>query len=82
MGVSLTYFITALVITVNTVPSGWLQYTHSYEDKKACEALVETSKDSILLSISKHLGSKFVRVEKVECITYEEAVERNTALGH
>ena len=77
-----TYFITALVM-LNVQPSlGWIQYTYPYTDKELCEKYVEEFKDTLSLSISNHFKHRMVSIQKFECITREEAVERNTKLGH
>ena len=76
------YFVTALVM-LNAQPSlGWIQYTHPYTDVKLCEKYVKELEDTISLSIGSHFKDKLVSIQKFECITRDEAVERNTKLGH
>jgi|TARA_R110001606_G_scaffold286917_1_gene435077 hypothetical protein len=76
------YFITVLVM-LNIQPSlGWIQYTYSYTDKELCEKYVEEFKDTLSLSIGNHFKDKMVSIQKFECITRDEAVERNSKLGH
>ena len=76
------YFISVLVVTTNTIPEGWLQWTQSFSDKKICEELIKKDKEEIVLAVSKYFGKKFVMAKGFECITYDEAVKRNTELGH
>ena len=76
------FFITILVITTNDNPKGWLQWSKSYSDKSACEEVIKKTQADILLSVQHYLGKKFVAVKKMECLTYSDAVERNTKLGH
>ena len=77
-----TYFITALVM-LHVQPSfGWIQYTYPYTDKELCEKYVVEFKDKLSLSIGSHFKNKMVSIQKFECITRDEAVERNTKLGH
>ena len=76
------FFITILVITTNDNPKGWLQWSKSYSDKSACEEVIKKPQADILLSVQHYLGKKFVAVKKMECLTYNEAVERNDKLGH
>ena len=77
-----TYFITAFVISTNTPPAGWLQYTQAFDDQAACRYIVKQSKDSLMLQIARQFGKKFVSVETFDCMTRAEAVRRNTKLGH
>ena len=76
------YFITILTLTTNTVSEGWLQWTKPYTDKMECELVITKEKDQLTDGIKLYLKNKFVMVKKVECMTYEEAVKRNTVLGH
>lgn len=76
------FFITILVVTTNDNPKGWLQWTKSYKDKSICEEVIRTTQADILLSVQHYLGKKFIVAEKMECLTYSEAVERNDKLGH
>ena len=76
------YFITILVLTTNTVSEGWLQWTKPHTSKLECELTITLKKDEFVESVKGYLKNKFVRVKKVECMTYNEAVKRNTVLGH
>ena len=79
---ALTYFITAFVITTNTPNSGWIQYTQAFDDRKACRHIGKQTKDSLTLEIAKHFGKKLVSIETFDCMTREEAMRRNTKIGH
>ena len=79
------FFITVLVVTANTIPTGWLQWTKAYSDKAACEKAFEKNKENIIVDISKYFkkgGEKFIMAKEFECMTHAEAVKRNTKLGH
>ena len=76
------YFITAFVITTNVPPAGWLQYTQAFDDQEACRYVIKQNKDSLTLQIVNHLKEKLVSVETFDCMTREEAVRRNSKLGH
>ena len=79
---ALAYFITAFVITTNTPPAGWLQYTQAFDDQEACRYVIKQNKDSLTLQIVNHFKKKLVGVETFDCMTRHEAVRRNTKLGH
>ena len=76
------YFITILVITTNTIPEGWLQWTKPYTEKAECELVIIKEKDQLADSIRLYLQNKFAMIKKIECLTYDEAIKRNSALGH
>ena len=82
------YFITALILTTNTIPKGWLQWTQTYNDKKNCEFVVERDKDLIREAIRQHLGKNklgkdaLLEMLEIKCMTHNEAVHKNTSLGH
>ena len=76
------YFITALVMTTNTIPTGWLQWTTSFTTKELCQETVEKDKADIVFAVGDYFKKKFVMVKTIECMTYDDAVMRNTKLGH
>ena len=76
------YFITALVLTTNTIPTGWLQWTSSFPNKELCQEAVEKDKADIVFAVGNYFKKKFIVVKTIECMTYKEAVSRNSKLGH
>jgi len=76
------YFITILALTTNNISEGWLQWTKPYTSRLACELIITKEKDQLTDDVKLYLGNKFVRAKKFECMTHDEAVKRNTALGH
>ena len=76
------YFITILTLTTNTISEGWLQWSKPYTSKPECELIVMKEKDQFIDGIEAYLKNKLVAVKKIECLTYNEAVKRNTILGH
>ena len=76
------WFITLLIINPPRLPEpgGWLQNRRSYSSYEACSSHIKTHKPQIILSAIRSLGS--IEVKKIECMTYDDAVKRNTALGH
>ena len=76
------YFITILTLTTNTVSEGWLQWTKPYTDKLECELVITKEKDQLTDGIELYLKNKFVVVKKIECLTYDETIKRNSSLGH
>ena len=76
------YFITMLTLTTNTISEGWLQWTEAYTNKLKCELVITKERDKIINSVKLYLKDKFIAVKKIECMTHDEAVKRNTELGH
>jgi hypothetical protein len=76
------FFITVLVLTTRTVPEGWLQYSQSYNDHEICMKSISNSYDQIVLSVENRLGAELLKIKEMRCLTYNEAVELNTDLGH
>ena len=76
------YFITILTLTTNTVSEGWLQWTKPYTNKLECELVITKEKNQLADDIEVYLKNKLITVKKIECLTYDEAVKRNSVLGH
>ena len=76
------YFITMLTLTTNTISEAWLQWTEAYTNKLKCELVITKERDKIINSVKLYLKDKFIAVKKIECMTHDEAVKRNTELGH
>jgi len=76
------YFITVLVLTTNTISEGWLQSTTPYTSKQECEFAVLAKIDTLTDSLKLYLKDKFIEVKEIECLTHDDAVKRNSALGH
>ena len=76
------YFITALVFTTNNISEGWLQWTEPYTSKLECELIITKEKDNLINTLNAYLKNKLITLKKFECLTRNEAVKRNTVLGH
>ena len=76
------YFITALVMLNVQPTTGWVQHTFPYKDKELCERFIKINKENIFLEMKYYFKSKFITIQKFKCMTYNEAVKRNTELGH
>lgn len=76
------YFISVLVMTTNTPSLGWLQWTESYSDKKICEDTIRKNHELISINVKGYLGKKFMNIRELRCLTYNEALDFNTGLGH
>ena len=76
------YFITILTLTTNIISEGWLQWSKPYTSKLECQLIITKEKDNLINTLNAYLKNKFIVIKKFECLTHDEAVKRNTALGH
>ena len=83
------YFITVLIMTALPIPTGWVQYSQAFSDKSTCETFVKHNKKQIMLDVNTYMGRdsktgkpRLLDTLKFECMAYEEAVQRNSELGH
>jgi len=79
---TILYFVTALILTTRVPPMAWIQYTAPYNNLEICQQYIEHNRGSMLLTIGAYFNKDLVSVEKFECLTRQEAVDRNTKLGH
>tara|TARA_R100000306_G_C4363831_1_gene136640 strand:- start:642 stop:914 length:273 start_codon:yes stop_codon:yes gene_type:complete len=79
----MVYFVSALVLTpVLKQGEGWIQYTQSYSTFESCHDHIKSHYKDIARSLINHFKNQDVTVKKLECLTYDEVVKRNTNLGH
>lgn len=76
------YFITVLVFSSYTPQFGWLQWTQSYSTKAACEAMIGKDYEQIIDAVKTHMGKRFQKAMEIRCLTYDEALKKNSELGH
>ena len=76
------FFITALVHTTMTPDTGWLQWTQSYATKEACHKVIWEDFDKIHAAIKVYMSKKIIGIMELRCMTYGEALKRNSDLGH
>ena len=75
-------FITVLVATTYLPPTGWLQWTKSFTDKKVCEDVIRAKHEEIAAAVEMFMQAKFERVIEMRCMPYAEAERLNVELGH
>ena len=76
------YFISAFLL-LNATPSlGWIQWTQDYSDISSCQEVIKLQKDEMRVAIRAQFGKKVIKILDWKCMTNEEAVNRNSKLGH
>ena len=79
---AISYFITALIMLHLNPSLGWVQYTEKYPDISSCKEVIAYQKDEMKVAIRTQFGKRIVKILDWECMTHQEAVDRNTKLGH
>ena len=76
------YFISAFLL-LNATPSlGWIQWTQDYPDISSCQKIMMNQEKEMIKSIRTKFGKRVVKILDWECMTHQDAVNRNTKLGH
>ena len=76
------YFISAFLMLNATPPLGWIQWTQDYSDISSCKEVIMTKKEEMSRAIRAQFGKRIIKILDWECMTHQEAVDRNTKLGH
>ena len=76
------YFISAFLLLNATHPLGWIQWTQDNTDISICQKIMMNQEKEMIKSIRTKFGKRVVKILDWECITHQEAVNRNTKLGH
>ena len=76
------YFISAFLMLNATPPLGWIQWTQDYSDISSCQEVIKLQKDEMRVAIWAQFGKKVIKILDWKCMTNEEAVNRNSKLGH
>ena len=76
------YFISAFLMLNATPPLGWIQGTQDYSDISSCQEVTKLQKDEMRVAIRAQFGKKVIKILDWKCMTNEEAVNRNSKLGH
>jgi len=80
----ISWFITVLInVALMGVepPSGWIQGIVPFESKEVCEVMIPVYEPMIYTSVFNMTGGLGV-VEKIECMTEEEWIKKNSEHGH
>ena len=78
------YYLTVLITLLGTMgpPTGWVQWSEGFNNKAICEKSVALLEPQMRIQIATQFGEKLADIGEFECITRQEAVERNSKLGH
>ena len=77
------FFISLLVVTTKTPAEGWIQWSHPYANQEVCLETIGNNYQSIEVAARASMKKGIVKsVKEFRCLTYQEAVELNSKLGH
>ena len=76
------YFISAFLMLNATPPLGWIQWTQDDSDMSSCQEVIKLQRDEMEVAIRAQFGKKVIKILDWECITHQDAVVRNSKLGH
>ena len=76
------YFISAFLMLNATPPLGWIQWTQDYSDISSCQEVIKLQKDEMRVAIRAQFDKMVIKILDWKCMTNEEAVNRNSKLGH
>ena len=77
------YFISILLSFPLVQPSdGWLQWVYKFPNKATCEEFLEQQHESLYLNVTRAFITMPHEIVEFRCMTIEEGVEANKALGH
>ena len=83
MSIALPYFITILMSFPLALPTdGWLYWQFQFPNKVTCEEFLEREHKTIFVNVTRAFISMPHVINDFQCMTEEEGVEANKALGH
>ena len=83
MSIIAPYFITILLSFPLVLPTdGWVQWQFAFPNKATCEVFLANEHETLFLNVTRAFISMPHVINEFQCMTVEEGVEANKALGH
>ena len=80
---ALPYFISILLSFPLILPTdGWVQWQFAFPTKATCEEFLEQQHKSLFVNVTRAFISMPHVINDFQCMTVEEGIEKNKALGH
>ena len=76
------FFISILIVTTKPPAEGWIQWSQAYTDREVCMSSIADNHEAIEQAARNYMGEVVESVKEFRCLTYQEAVELNSKLGH
>ena len=61
---------------------GWMQWVFPFPNEATCEMFLEAEEEEFVALTLKKFANVAVEIKEIDCLTHNEAVKRNRALGH
>ena len=83
---AVAFFVSAL-ITLNAATGlsplqGWTQFIMPFDDKPQCESFIAGNTLPLIMQLQGVIGNMLAEFHEFQCLTEQEAIDANTALGH
>ena len=83
MSVTLPYFISILLSFPLVLPTdGWVQWQFAFPNKTTCEEFLSEQHETLFVNVTRAFISMPHVINDFQCMTVEEGIEKNKALGH
>ena len=83
MSIALPYFITILLSFPLVLPTdGWIQWQFAFPTKATCEEFLANEHETLFLNVTRAFLSMPHVINDFPCMTNDEGVQANKALGH
>ena len=61
---------------------GWTQFIMPFDSQEECEAFAAGNSLPLMMQLQGTIGAMLEEVHEFECLTEQEAIDKNVALGH
>ena len=83
---ALAFFVSAL-ITLHAATGlsplqGWTQFIMPFDSQEECEAFAVGNSLPLMMQLQGTIGTMLAEFHRFECLTEQEAIDMNIALGH
>ena len=83
MSIILPYFITILLSFPLILPTdGWVQWQFAFPNKATCEVFLSEQHETLFVNVTRAFITMPHVINDFQCMTVEEGIEKNKALGH
>ena len=87
MAAEVTAFFVSALITLNAATGlsplqGWTQFIMPFDDKQHCESFIAGNTLPLIMQLQGVIGNMLAEFHEFQCLTEQEAIDANIALGH
>ena len=87
MAAEITAFFVSALITLNAATGlsplqGWTQFIMPFDDNPQCESFIAGNTLPLIMQLQGVIGNMLAEFHEFQCLTEQEAIDANIALGH